>query len=254
MSKHVKHVPKHRGAPARPAVTTAVAGAVAEAPRKIVGTTVILSSLAVGATGVTIAGGLLAGSPGSTAAAVDQANPVGAVDTADEATTDPADGSLDSAEQTAADVAALAAAVEPATRTPVLSRSADRRQATDPLKEAALAAEAAGPAEAGSQDLSDADPRDIARALLAEFGFSSDQFGCLDSLYTRESGWNVYADNPSSSAYGIPQSLPGSKMASAGADWATNPVTQIRWGLGYIEDRYGSPCGAWAHSESHGWY
>ena len=66
----------------------------------------------------------------------------------------------------------------------------------------------------------------------------------------RESGWNVYADNPSSSAYGIPQALPGSKMASAGADWATNPVTQIRWGLGYIQDRYGSPCGAWGHSQS----
>ncbi len=91
-------------------------------------------------------------------------------------------------------------------------------------------------------------------ALLGEFGFSSDQFGCLDSLYTRESNWNVYADNPSSSAYGIPQSLPGEKMASAGADWATNPVTQIRWGLGYIQDRYGSPCGAWGHSESVGWY
>ena len=90
--------------------------------------------------------------------------------------------------------------------------------------------------------------------LLAEFGFSSDQFGCLDSLYIRESNWNPRADNPSSSAYGIPQALPGSKMASAGADWATNPVTQIRWGLGYIRDRYGSPCGAWGHSQSHGWY
>ena len=70
----------------------------------------------------------------------------------------------------------------------------------------------------------------------------------------RESGWNPFADNPTSSAYGIPQALPGSKMASAGADWATNPVTQIRWGLGYIRDRYGSPCGAWAHSEANGWY
>ena len=106
----------------------------------------------------------------------------------------------------------------------------------------------------GEEDLSDADPRDIARALLAEFGFSSDQFGCLDSLYTRESNWTVNADNPTSSAYGIPQALPGEKMSSAGADWATNPVTQIRWGLGYIQDRYGSPCSAWGHSESHGWY
>ncbi len=111
-----------------------------------------------------------------------------------------------------------------------------------------------GPSVTGQEDLSDADPREIARVLLGEFGFSDSQFGCLDSLYMRESGWNPYADNPSSSAYGIPQALPGSKMASAGADWATNPVTQIRWGLGYIQDRYGSPCGAWGHSQSHGWY
>ncbi|MFA6575059.1 MAG: lytic transglycosylase domain-containing protein, partial [Nocardioides sp.] len=105
-----------------------------------------------------------------------------------------------------------------------------------------------------TEDLSDDDPREIGRALLAEFGFSSDQFGCLDSLWTRESNWTWNADNPSSSAYGIPQALPGSKMSSAGADWATNPVTQIRWGLGYIQDRYGSPCSAWGHSESVGWY
>ncbi|MCB8954873.1 MAG: transglycosylase SLT domain-containing protein [Nocardioides sp.] len=89
---------------------------------------------------------------------------------------------------------------------------------------------------------------------MPQFGFSSDQFGCLDSLWMRESGWNPSAQNASSGAYGIPQSLPGSKMASAGADWATNPATQIKWGLGYIQDRYGSPCGAWGHSESYGWY
>ena len=114
--------------------------------------------------------------------------------------------------------------------------------------------EDAGHTLSGRENLSDADPREIGRALLAEFGFGADQFGCLDSLYTRESNWSITADNPSSSAYGIPQALPGEKMSSAGADWATNPVTQIRWGLGYIQDRYGSPCGAWGHSESHGWY
>jgi hypothetical protein len=80
------------------------------------------------------------------------------------------------------------------------------------------------------------------------------QFRCLDKLFTRESGWNTYATNPSSGAYGIPQSLPASKMASAGADWKTNPFTQVRWGLNYIANRYGSPCGAWAHSQSVGWY
>ena len=69
-----------------------------------------------------------------------------------------------------------------------------------------------------------------------------------------ESGWRVDADNPNSSAYGIPQALPGSKMASEGADWATNPVTQIRWGLVYIRDRYGSPCSALSFKQGRGWY
>lgn len=96
-------------------------------------------------------------------------------------------------------------------------------------------------------------PRGIARAMLGNFGWSGGQFGCLDSLWTRESGWSTTAANPSG-AYGIPQALPGSKMASAGADWQTNPATQIKWGLGYIKGRYGSPCGAWGHFQSNGWY
>lgn len=213
------------------------------APRKVVGTTVLLGSMAVVATGATIGGGLVTGSSAADVSqAVDRGNPAGdtVVGSAGDTLGHPSEAQL------------AAASVVP--RGPSLSRSADRRDRTDPVKEAALSAEPAGEVAAGVKDLSDADPRDVAKALLAEFGFSSDQFGCLDSLYTRESGWNVYADNPSSSAYGIPQSLPGSKMASAGADWATNPVTQIRWGLGYIQDRYGSPCGAWGHSESYGWY
>lgn len=100
--------------------------------------------------------------------------------------------------------------------------------------------------------VSTGDPRSIARAQLAARGWSS-QFGCLDSLWTKESGWRVYASNPSG-AYGIPQALPGSKMASAGSDWRTNPATQIRWGLGYIASSYGSPCAAWHHSQTHNWY
>lgn len=80
------------------------------------------------------------------------------------------------------------------------------------------------------------------------------QFGCLDQLWDRESGWSVTASNPSSGAYGIPQALPGSKMASAGADWQTNGYTQIRWGLSYIRASYGTPCAAWAHSQAYGWY
>ena len=88
-----------------------------------------------------------------------------------------------------------------------------------------------------------------------EFGFAADQFSCLDSLYIGESGWNVARRQPASSAYGIPQALPGSKMASAGADWATNAGTQIRWGLGYIQRQLrlarAAP-GRFKHG--HGWY
>jgi hypothetical protein len=94
----------------------------------------------------------------------------------------------------------------------------------------------------------------IARSLLPSYGWSpSSQFGCLVNLWNRESGWNVHAAN-SSGAYGIPQAKPGSKMASAGPDWQNNATTQIKWGLGYIKDRYGTPCGAWSHSQSLGWY
>lgn len=93
-----------------------------------------------------------------------------------------------------------------------------------------------------------------ALSQLPNYGWGQDQFGCLVQLWTRESGWSVSADNTSSGAYGIPQALPGSKMASAGPDWQTNPHTQITWGLGYIQGSYGSPCQAWAHETSAGWY
>lgn len=93
----------------------------------------------------------------------------------------------------------------------------------------------------------------IAKALLADRGWSS-QYSCLNNIYVRESGWRWNADNSASGAYGIPQSLPGDKMASAGSDWQTNAATQIKWGLGYIESRYGNPCNAWAFWQAHGWY
>lgn len=93
-----------------------------------------------------------------------------------------------------------------------------------------------------------------AQSALAARGFGAGEFSCLVSLWNRESGWRVNASNSSSGAYGIPQALPGSKMASAGPNWQTDAATQIDWGLGYVLGRYGSPCGAWAHSESSGWY
>jgi hypothetical protein len=93
-----------------------------------------------------------------------------------------------------------------------------------------------------------------AQKALASYGWGMAQWPALNALWEQESGWNPRADNPTSSAYGIPQALPGSKMATAGRDWRTNPATQIRWGLGYIRDRYGSPTGAMAHERARGWY
>jgi hypothetical protein len=189
---------------------------------------VLYSSVAVAATGVAVSGGVLqsnADSPVNVAADFPQVN------AGDDVSTD---------------------AVR---RDDEVSRSSDRRRSADPAKAAALAGvDRTGTAVSRTEDISDEDPREIAKALLSEFGYSQDEFGCLDSLYMSESGWRVDADNPSSSAYGIPQALPGSKMASAGSDWETNPVTQIRWGLGYIQDRYGSPCGAWGFKQGHNWY
>ena len=191
-------------------------------PRRILRNAALLTSVAAGVTGIAVSGGVLA-SPD----VVNAAGDIGAAVTGSEEPT--------------------------ATREPVVSRGFDRREGADPAKAAALAVDE-GPAVTRKVALADGAPRDIARALLPDFGFGADQFGCLDSLWTRESNWSPTAHNPSSGAHGIPQALPGSKMASVGADWATNPVTQITWGLGYIQDRYGSPCGAWAHSQARGWY
>ncbi len=96
--------------------------------------------------------------------------------------------------------------------------------------------------------------RQLGCGLLLDAGFNIDQFPCLDKLWTKESHWNTKASNASSGAYGIPQALPGDKMAAYGSDWRTNPVPQIKWGLSYIKGRYGSPCAAWDHSQATGWY
>ncbi|MBQ1025957.1 lytic transglycosylase domain-containing protein [Micromonospora sp. C95] len=96
--------------------------------------------------------------------------------------------------------------------------------------------------------------RKVGCALMIDAGFKIDQFPCLDRLWNKESGWNHKARNSSSGAYGIPQAYPGNKMSSVGSDWETNPVTQIKWGLGYIKGRYSTPCAAWNHSQAKGYY
>jgi hypothetical protein len=117
---------------------------------------------------------------------------------------------------------------------------------------AAKRREAAAAATAKSRTPSAA--REIAQNMLPAYGWSQSEFTCLDALWIGESDWQWNADNPTSSAYGIPQSLPGEKMATAGADWLTNPATQIEWGLGYIRDVYGTPCAANSFKIANNWY
>jgi len=253
VTQRVKHVPKHRQ-PSPPSARVA--------SRTAARTVLVLSSVAVAGTGVAVAAGSLAIAPGSgaaTAASASVASVAGTPATpapapASTATTAPASPAAPPAPAASSPQAPESAEVSDlaAERSDVVSRS-DRRGVADPVKAAALSLSGDNLMDR-TEDSSDEDPRTIASALLADYGFSSDQMSCLDDLWTKESGWSVTADNPTSSAYGIPQALPGSKMSTAGADWATNPVTQIRWGLGYIEDRYGSPCGAWSHSVSNNWY
>jgi hypothetical protein len=126
--------------------------------------------------------------------------------------------------------------------------------ATPPTPLTAANAPASGPAPTvPSAPPNPGTAQRIAYNMLPSFGFAHSQYGCLNDIYSRESGWRYNAEN-ASGAYGIPQALPGSKMASAGADWATNPATQIKWGLGYIKSTYGTPCNAWAFWQAHGWY
>ncbi|HEX5289938.1 MAG TPA: lytic transglycosylase domain-containing protein, partial [Streptosporangiaceae bacterium] len=136
-------------------------------------------------------------------------------------------------------------------------RAAEARQAAQAAQAAQQAAAAASaPAAAAAPSAAPVAPgsaQQIAMSMLGSYGWASSQFSCLNSLWSRESGWRTTAENPSG-AYGIPQALPGSKMASAGPDWQTSATTQIRWGLGYIKGQYGSPCGAWSHEEATGWY
>jgi hypothetical protein len=151
------------------------------------------------------------------------------------------------AARAAARVAAARAAQQQAAQQQAVQQQAAQQQATQ--QQAVASSPPAQPATA----VASGSPQQIATSMLGSYGWSSSQFSCLDQLWNRESGWNPTASNPSG-AYGIPQALPGSKMASAGADWATNPATQIKWGLGYIKSLYGSPCGAWSHEEASGWY
>jgi hypothetical protein len=168
-------------------------------------------------------------------------------------------GSVTALEQERLMIIAMAAAAR------TLTVAAKPTMANPP---AILAAESAARATGGTSQtgggttvdtpVAPADPSGaeaIGKSLLPAYGFNqTTQWNCLYNLWMRESGWNVYAENPSSGAYGIPQSVPGSKMASVASDWQTNPTTQIKWGLGYIAATYVTPCGAWQNELNVGSY
>lgn len=124
------------------------------------------------------------------------------------------------------------------------------------LTAAALAAASAGlaltaaPAQAATTVSSATEAKAIAHKLIPDTA----QYNAFSKIVEHESGWDVNATNASSGAYGLVQALPASKMASAGSDWKTSAETQIKWGLDYMNDRYGSPTGAWAFWQSNGWY
>jgi hypothetical protein len=155
-------------------------------------------------------------------------------------------------QEVAAEKAAAAKAAAEAAKA-AKAKAAAKADAAKAAK-ARAAANAAVTTQAASVTTPSGSPQQIAQQMLGQFGWSGSQFSCLSPLWEHESGWSVSAENPSSGAYGIPQALPGSQMASAGGDWQTNAATQIKWGLTYIQGRYGSPCGAWAHEQSAGWY
>jgi len=223
VSKPDKYVPKHR-APGKHKAE--------RAPRRALRTGVALTGLAAAVTGASVTGGVFAsGSDDLTPAAAD------ATSTTAPATPAPAAGTTPDAE-----------ALEQRKDRQVVSRSSRRTDAT----KATTLAMSGGSAVTRSEKLSEGDPRDIARALLPVYGFSSDEFSCLDSLYVSESGWRVDADNPTSSAYGIPQAL--TQLHELPADYMTSAESQIRWGLEYIQDTYGTPCSAWSFKQGNGWY
>ena len=131
----------------------------------------------------------------------------------------------------------------------------------NPSKVMASANAASGSGSSGAEQVAQVAPPDpgtaqrIGYAMLPDFGDNqTTEWTCLLDLWNRESGWNVYAQNPTSTAYGIPQALYPWEMASAGPNWQTNPTTQIRWGLGYIQSHYGTPCVAWDHEVAYKWY
>ncbi|HYH77430.1 MAG TPA: lytic transglycosylase domain-containing protein [Arthrobacter sp.] len=153
----------------------------------------------------------------------------------------------------AADLAAAQKPVNPAPARPAPAAPAAPAPAPAPIP-APAPPPVVAPSVPGGAVNDPAGAKSYAAGRLSAYGWGQDQFQCLAQLWTKESNWLTTATNPYSGAYGIAQALPPGKYASAGSDWLTSYRTQIEWGLGYIRDRYGSPCGAWSHSGQYNWY
>jgi hypothetical protein len=221
LPKRERYAPKHRGAPPKhrgPSPELRLTRTVLRS--------VSYSGVAVAATGIAVAGGVAV----KNQAPADSATATIAAAQAERAE-DPADTTLTD-------------------RSAAVSRS-DRRTSVE--KEKALAEESGGQLTR-TESLAELDPREVARRLMPEYGMSEAEFGCLDSLWISESDWDPAADNPTSSAYGIPQALTGGTHDNLPADYMTNPVSQIRWGLWYIREAYGSACAAWEFKQANNWY
>jgi hypothetical protein len=147
---------------------------------------------------------------------------------------------------------AAAAAAAAAHKAEEAARQAHAAQASRSQTRTPPKTPSAGPVPASCSDYTG--NKATGCTLLLQEGFALSQMPCLDKMWSKESGWRTTAENPSSGAYGIPQALPADKMAVYGADYRTNPVPQIKWGLNYIKGRYSTPCGAWSFWQAHGWY
>ena len=212
-----KYVPKHRNAPAEPAL------------KKGLRKSVTYSGVAVAATGLAVTSG---------------------VAMRNDAPADSASATIAAAQAKRADAPVDQTLVDRAQRAQEVSRS-DRRTARD---KAEVLDQDSGGQVTRTEDLADQDPRDIARQLMPDYGLDPAEFDCLDELWTSESDWDPTADNPSSTAYGIPQALTGGTHSNLPSDYMDNPVSQIKWGLEYIRDSYGTACAAWEFKQAHRWY
>jgi hypothetical protein len=216
--RKAKYVPKHRTAPPEAAL------------KKSLRKSVTYSGVAVAATGIAVTGGVAAkqDAPADTAAAT-----------------------IASAQaERAQELQVSVPERTDSDRTEEVSRS-DRRTSTD--KKQALDQESGGQVTR-VEDLADQDPREVARRLMPEYGLSEGEFSCLDELWVSESDWDPSADNPTSTAFGIPQALTGGTHDNLPEDYMTNPVSQVRWGLWYIKNSYGSACAAWEFKQANNWY